>query len=94
MNARHLSLLGALAVGVALGAIGSGIFGASSLLLSFSAETRVPEQKESEIRLSSGAIARALFSGGLGGSVVAWIPGVSPSVAAITARLGASPIQL
>lgn len=69
----------------------SGIFGASSLLLSFSAETMVPEQKESEIRLSSGAIARALFSGGLGGSVVAWIPGVSPSVAAITARLGAAP---
>jgi len=69
----------------------SGIFGASSLLLSFSAETLVPEQKESEIRLSSAAIARALFSGGLGGSVVAWIPGVSPSVAAITARLGAAP---
>jgi putative membrane protein len=69
----------------------SGIFGASSLLLSFSSETLVPEQKESEIRLSSGAIARALFSGGLGGSVVAWIPGVSPSVAAITARLGAAP---
>jgi putative membrane protein len=69
----------------------SGIFGASSLLLSFSAETRVPEQKESKIRLSSAAIARALFSGGLGGSVVAWIPGVSPSVAAITARLGSVP---
>jgi putative membrane protein len=69
----------------------SGIFGASSLLLSFSAETMVPEQKESEIRLPASALARALFSGGLGGSVVAWIPGVSPSVAAITARLGAAP---
>ncbi len=69
----------------------SGIFGASSLLLSFSAETQIPAQKESEIRLSSGALARALFSGGLGGSVVAWLPGVSPSVAAITARLGAVP---
>jgi putative membrane protein len=69
----------------------SGIFGASSLLLSFSAEMRIPEQKESEIKLSSGALARALFSGGLGGSVVAWIPGVSPSVAAITARLGSFP---
>jgi putative membrane protein len=69
----------------------SGIFGASSLLLSFSAETNIPEQKESEIKLSSGALARALFSGGLGGSVVAWIPGISPSVAAITARLGAVP---
>ena len=69
----------------------SGIFGASSLLLSFSAETKVPEQKESEIRLPASALARALFSGGLGGSVVAWIPGVSPSVAAITTRLGAAP---
>ena len=69
----------------------SGIFGASSLLLSLSTETKIPEQKESEIKLSSGALARALFSGGLGGSVVAWIPGVSPSVAAITARLGAAP---
>ncbi|MFA6372286.1 MAG: tripartite tricarboxylate transporter permease [Methanothrix sp.] len=69
----------------------SGIFGASSLLLSLSTETKIPEQKESEIKLSSGALAKALFSGGLGGSVVAWIPGVSPSVAAITARLGAAP---
>jgi len=69
----------------------SGIFGASSLLLSLSTETKIPEQKESEIKLSSSALAKAVFSGGLGGSVVAWIPGVSPSVAAITARLGATP---
>ncbi len=69
----------------------SGIFGASSLLLSLSTETQIPEQKESKINLSSSALARALLSGGLGGSVVAWIPGVSPSVAAITARLGAIP---
>jgi putative membrane protein len=69
----------------------SGIFGASSLLLSLSTETEIPEQKESEIKLSPSALAKAVFSGGLGGSVVAWIPGVSPSVAAITARLGAIP---
>ena len=69
----------------------SGIFGASSLLLSLSTETEIPEQKESKIKLSSSALAKAVFSGGLGGSVVAWIPGVSPSVAAITARLGATP---
>ena len=67
----------------------SGIFGASSLLLSLSTETKIPEQKESEIKLSASALAKAIFSGSLGGSVVAWIPGVSPSVAAITARLGA-----
>jgi putative membrane protein len=69
----------------------SGIFGASSLLLSLSTETEIPEQKESKIKLSANALAKAIFSGGLGGSVVAWIPGVSPSVAAITARLGATP---
>ena len=71
----------------------SGIFGASSLLLSLSTDTKIPEQKESEIKLSSSALAKAVFSGGLGGSVVAWIPGVSPSVAAITARLGAIPAR-
>jgi putative membrane protein len=69
----------------------SGIFGASSLLLSLSTDTKIPEQKESEIKLSSSSLAKAVFSGGLGGSVVAWIPGVSPSVAAITTRLGAIP---
>ena len=67
----------------------SGIFGASSLLLSLSTETEIPEQKESEIKMPGKTLAKALFSGSLGGSVVAWIPGVSPSVAAITARLGA-----
>ncbi|NTV76997.1 MAG: hypothetical protein HGA68_03220, partial [Methanothrix sp.] len=66
----------------------SGIFGASGLLYSLSTGTEIPEQKESRIKLKPGLLAIALFSGSLGGSVVAWIPGVSPSVAAITARLG------
>lgn len=66
----------------------SGIFGASSLIYSLSTGTEIPEQKESRIKLKPGLLALALFSGSLGGSVVAWIPGVSPSVAAITARLG------
>ena len=69
----------------------SGIFGASGLLYSLSTGTDIPEQKESRIKLKPGPMAMALFSGSLGGSVVAWIPGVSPSVAAITARLGAMP---
>jgi putative membrane protein len=66
----------------------SGIFGASGLLYSLSTDTEVPEQKDSKIKLKPSSLALALFSGSLGGSVVAWIPGVSPSVAAITARLG------
>ena len=69
----------------------SGIFGASSLLISLSARTEIALQRESEIHLSAAALAKAVFSGSLGGSVVAWIPGVSPSVAAITARLGSAP---
>jgi putative membrane protein len=66
----------------------SGIFGASGLLYSLSTDAEVPEQKDSKIKLKPAPLAAALFSGSLGGSVVAWIPGVSPSVAAITARLG------
>ncbi|VVB72287.1 Tripartite tricarboxylate transporter TctA family protein [uncultured archaeon] len=67
----------------------SGIFGASSLILSLSDDTQIPEQEESSIKIPGAMLARSIFSGSLGGSVVAWIPGVSPSVAAITARLGA-----
>ena len=66
----------------------SGIFGASSLILSLSADTEIPEQEESEIKMSPMSLVKSIFSGCLGGSVVAWIPGISPSVAAITARLG------
>ncbi len=66
----------------------SGLFGASSLVLSLPAEREMPEQKETEIRVSTSSLAKSIFSGSLGGSVVAWIPGVSPSVAAIATRLG------
>ena len=66
----------------------SGIFGASSLILCLSTNTEVPEQEETEIKVPLSALARSVFTGSLGGSVVAWIPGVSPTVAAITARLG------
>ncbi len=67
----------------------SGIFGASSLLLSLSTDTEIPEQEESRIKMTAPTLVKAIFAGSLGGSVVAWIPGVSPSVASIAARLGA-----
>ena len=67
----------------------SGIFGASALVLSLSTDTEIPEQEETEIKMPASALAKAVFSGSLGGSVVAWIPGVSPSVAALATRLGA-----
>ncbi|MDM7934097.1 MAG: tripartite tricarboxylate transporter permease, partial [Methanothrix sp.] len=66
----------------------SGLFGAPSLLLSMTTASIVPEQQGSEIDLPPGRLARAVIAGSLGGSVVAWIPGISPSVAAVTARLG------
>ena len=69
----------------------SGIFGASSLLLSLSTDTEIPEQEESRIKIPGHSLVKAIFAGSLGGSVVAWIPGVSPSVASIAARLGAQP---
>lgn len=69
----------------------SGLFGASFLVLSLSSATEIPEQKESEMKLSFGSLAKSVFSGSLGGSVVAWIPGVSPSVATVATRLGSVP---
>jgi putative membrane protein len=67
----------------------SGLFGAAFLVLSLAMETEMPEQKETELRLPLSSLAKSIFSGSLGGSVVAWIPGVSPSVATIATRLGA-----
>ncbi len=68
----------------------SGLFGASFLVLSLATESEMPEQKETELKIPLGSLAKSIFSGSLGGSVVAWIPGVSPSVAAIATRLGAA----
>jgi putative membrane protein len=67
----------------------SGLFGASFLVLSLSSDTEMPEQKETELKLPLSSLAKSILSGSLGGSVVAWIPGVSPSVATIATRLGA-----
>ena len=65
-----------------------GLFGASMLLLSLASKAEVPEQRETEFDLSTWAIARSAFLGGLAGSVVAWVPGVTPAVATIVTRLG------
>ncbi len=66
----------------------SGIFGASSLILSLSTKVQIPRQTESSIKMPGPSLIKAVLSGGLGGSLVAWIPGVSPSVASIATRLG------
>jgi putative membrane protein len=67
----------------------SGLFGASSLILSLATGTEIPEQEETRIRLPRGTMAKSLLLGSLGGSVVAWIPGLSPSVASMAARVSA-----
>jgi putative membrane protein len=67
----------------------SGIFGASYLILSLHSSTEIPEQRETEIKVPLHALAKSAISGGFGGSVVAWIPGISPAVATIVTRLGA-----
>ncbi len=67
----------------------SGLFGASFLILSLYSGTEIPEQKETEMKIPLSSLAKSVFSGSLGGSIVAWIPGVSPAVATIATRMGA-----
>jgi putative membrane protein len=67
----------------------SGLFGASFLIISLSSGTSIPEQKDTDLHIPAGSLARSVFLGSLGGSVIAWIPGVSPSIAAMATRLGA-----
>jgi putative membrane protein len=65
-----------------------GLFGASMLLLSFATKAEVPDQRVTEFDLPARTIARSAFIGGLAGSVVAWVPGVTPAVATVVTRLG------
>lgn len=68
----------------------SGLFGASFLIISLATNTNViPEQKETGLKLGGSSLARSVLLGSLGGSVIAWIPGVSPSIASMTMRMGA-----
>jgi len=67
----------------------SGIFGASFLILSIYSESKIPEQTETEMKITLNALTKSVIAGGFGGSVVAWIPGISPAVATITMRFGA-----
>jgi putative membrane protein len=67
----------------------SGLFGASFLIISLSSGTSIPEQEDTGLNIGTGPLAKSVFLGSLGGSVIAWIPGLSPSVAAMAMRLGA-----
>lgn len=65
-----------------------GLFGASMLLLSLATKAEIPDQRETEFDLPARTIARSAFIGGLAGSVVAWVPGVTPAVATVVTRIG------
>lgn len=66
----------------------TGIFGASSLILSIFTESSIPEQQDRGFEMSLRDLAGSIVVGGFAGSIVAWIPGVSPAVATVATRLG------
>lgn len=66
----------------------SGIFGASSLIISIFSPTEMAAQRDTGFDLPAVSLVRSILLGGMAGSVVAWIPGVSPAVATMLTRLG------
>ena len=67
----------------------SGLFGASLLILSIAYHAKVPAQIDTCFDITGRSLVKSTFMGGLAGSVVAWVPGVTPAVATLVTRLGA-----
>ncbi|MDI6889032.1 MAG: tripartite tricarboxylate transporter permease [Methanocellales archaeon] len=65
----------------------SGLFGASMLVISLITKSTIPKQVKTRFKLSKRKVARGIFTGSLAGSLVAWLPGVSPAVATVVTRL-------
>ena len=65
----------------------SGLFGSSQLIISLMSAPVIPAQLGYRIDLERKRIFRGIFIGGLSGSLVAWLPGISSSVATVFARL-------
>ncbi|MDV0446628.1 hypothetical protein MsAg5_04760 [Methanosarcinaceae archaeon Ag5] len=61
----------------------SGLFGASQMIVSFLTESAIPETKKSVETFPQNKFVKSVLSGTVTGALVAWIPGVSSSVAAI-----------
>ncbi len=68
----------------------SGVFGASSLLLSIFSAHEIERQLDTGFDLPPLQLIRSILLGGIAGSLIAWIPGVSPAVATMMTRLGIS----
>ncbi len=65
----------------------SGLFGASTLIISMFSRRELPPQGETDYTLPPKRLIRGIFFGSTAGSLVAWFPGVSSAVATIIARL-------
>ena len=65
----------------------TGLFGAPVLLISILTKSSMPAQRRSSINLRSKWVLRGIAVGSIAGSIVAWLPGVSSSVATVLARL-------
>jgi len=66
----------------------SGLFGASSLIMSISTKAKIPPQGETAFSIPLPKLSKSILLGSIGGSLVAWFPGISASVATIAARFG------
>ncbi|MCQ6963310.1 tripartite tricarboxylate transporter permease [Methanolobus chelungpuianus] len=65
----------------------SGLFGSSQLIISLMSDPMIPVQLRSRLELERQRILRGILVGGVSGSLVAWLPGVSSSIATVFARL-------
>ncbi|WP_406662532.1 tripartite tricarboxylate transporter permease [Methanolobus sp. ZRKC3] len=65
----------------------SGLFGSSQLIISMLSNPVIPAQLPSRIELERKRIFRGIMVGGISGSLVAWLPGISSSIATVFARL-------
>lgn len=65
----------------------TGLFGAPLLVLSILTHTEIPEQIKTTFHLKRRKIIRGIATGSLAGSVVSFLPGVSPSIGTVLARI-------
>ena len=65
----------------------SGLFGASQLIISLFSDPIIPVQYDSKPDLERSKVFRGIITGSIFGSVVAWLPGISSSIATVFARI-------
>lgn len=73
--------------GIVLMPLFSGLFGASMLITSLLTHSKIPPQIEEEFELPINRTLRGIISGSLAGAMVAWLPGVTSTIASVLARL-------